>query len=499
MDEIVSRFPELVLQLSDFNLERPLPPDGCSGAYFAQSFATGGLCLVRALSAHKLTDLQLAAYKHQISVSMGCSSCPFLVGFLGFTSSPPYCLIYDLPVNGSLSDMIQNHYHLLTPTQKSAIAFGIAVAMDELHRQGIVHGDLGLQAVFLDENFSPRICPTGASYRIGDDLTGVGLGHPSNLAPEVLVKGQADMESDIYSYGVLLWELWNELRPFGNCTSVQLADDHFRKRHMPLRDEGCPIVALMRRCTSATPRPTMADILSEFRHMKVIFPGSDELPVAASEPRVEPIRALPALEISGRLQRLSAESLVGLVSSAAGSPDGALGFMDGCLTVSENDKNDGVRHCALVALLQLLTLHRHFVEEFVAEKLHQRINLKRPELLNEALSLFIPIASIHPEFGLDKSIINCLRLHPRKVLRLFSISSAFFSNDNIDWAFIDALFLNADFLISRNLARSLLSIFYSLISRSAPSGSNGADHASTFSHAVFTAEMQLPSPKRILF
>jgi hypothetical protein len=142
------------------------------------------------------------------------------------------------------------------------------------------------------------------------------------------------------------------------------------------------------------------------------------------EPTVEPIRGLPALEIAERLQCASAEGLVELVNSAALSPDRALGFMDGCVTVSEHDESAKVRCSALVALLQLLVRDRQFVDEFVAAKLHEKIHFNRPDNLIEALSLFIPIAAIHPEVVMHESIISCLRLQPRKVLRLFSVLSS---------------------------------------------------------------------------
>jgi hypothetical protein len=148
MDEIASRFPDFLLQLSDFNLERPFRSDGYSAGYFARSYATRTACLVVELCPGKLSDLQLAAYQHQINISIFCSSCPFLVRFLGFTSSDPYCLIYELPANGRLSDMIQNHYHLLTPTQKSVIVFGVAVALPSFTSRESFTGISGCRQFF---------------------------------------------------------------------------------------------------------------------------------------------------------------------------------------------------------------------------------------------------------------------------------------------------------------------------------------------------------------
>jgi serine/threonine protein kinase/Tfp pilus assembly protein PilF len=118
--------------------------------------------------------------------------------------------------------------------QAIPIAKQICNGLGEAHRLGVVHRDLKPQNVMVDEEGNARILDFGIARAIkGKGITdaGVMVGTPEYMSPEQAEVKEVDQRSDIYSLGVILYEMVTGRVPFEGETPLGIAMKH--KSEMP--------------------------------------------------------------------------------------------------------------------------------------------------------------------------------------------------------------------------------------------------------------------------
>jgi TolB-like protein/predicted Ser/Thr protein kinase len=114
--------------------------------------------------------------------------------------------------------------------EAGSIAIGMLEGIEALHRHGIVHRDLKPSNVFLtphgvkilDFGLATFSGPGGADTMVNLTAPGTMMGTPQYAAPEQLNGGATDPRTDIFSAGVVLYEMLTGAPPFGGDTAVQL-------------------------------------------------------------------------------------------------------------------------------------------------------------------------------------------------------------------------------------------------------------------------------------
>jgi len=126
-----------------------------------------------------------------------------------------YYITMEFVQGGDLKRFIRRSKHLSVDTA-IAIAKQICEGLDEAHRHGIVHRDLKPQNIMIDENGNVRImdfgiAQTGKSKGITE--SGMTIGSPEYMSPEQLEGTAIDLRSDLYSLGVILFEMTTGVVP----------------------------------------------------------------------------------------------------------------------------------------------------------------------------------------------------------------------------------------------------------------------------------------------
>lgn len=165
-------------------------------------------------------------------------------------------------------------------TVRQKILIGIARGMMHLHNNNLVHRDIKPENIMLDGNFNPLVADFGLA-RTSEKKLGMtaGAGSPYYKAPEVLEKETDYDESvDVYSYGIMMYEIITDLVPFHELPP-QILDNPYLFSDRVVVYETRPIFPedfkiteelkiLIQKCWSSKPieRPTFEEIFNKLAY-----------------------------------------------------------------------------------------------------------------------------------------------------------------------------------------------------------------------------------------
>uniref|UniRef100_A0A8B9KUW9 Tyrosine-protein kinase n=1 Tax=Astyanax mexicanus TaxID=7994 RepID=A0A8B9KUW9_ASTMX len=186
---------------------------------------------------------------------------PNIVQLIGVcTQKQPIYIIMELVQGGDFLSFLRTEGHNLRPNMLIKMAENVASGMEYLESKKCIHRDLAARNCLVGEKSVVKISDFGMSRQEQDGVysaTGGMRQIPVKwTAPEALNYGRYTSESDVWSFGVLLWETFSRgITPYTSMSNQQTRDEVERGYRMPA-PTGCPddIYALMCRCWQYDPR-----------------------------------------------------------------------------------------------------------------------------------------------------------------------------------------------------------------------------------------------------
>ncbi|CAG2190477.1 Probable serine/threonine-protein kinase DDB_G0267514,Probable serine/threonine-protein kinase drkC [Mytilus edulis] len=210
---------------------------------------------------------------------------PRVVQLIGVCTTDKFPLmVLEFMARGSL------YYYLHDPKCESmdhaeyyGVAHDIALGMNYLHhhKPQVLHLDLKSMNVLLDSSGRAKIADFGFSkFRHDADLKASKLSKkksmcssPTWMAPELLETGEITTKADVYSFGIILWEMLTRSHPYDGCSVFQILERVRLNKRPEISTNSPPdLSSLIKRCWDQNPakRPAFKDIILQLD--KLAFP-----------------------------------------------------------------------------------------------------------------------------------------------------------------------------------------------------------------------------------
>ncbi|XP_054068196.1 tyrosine-protein kinase ABL2 isoform X4 [Rissa tridactyla] len=247
---------------------------------------------------------------------------PNLVQLLGVcTLEPPFYIVTEYMPYGNLLDYLREcNREEVSAVVLLYMATQISSAMEYLEKKNFIHRDLAARNCLVGENHVVKVADFGLSRLMtGDTYTAhAGAKFPIKwTAPESLAYNTFSIKSDVWAFGVLLWEIATYgMSPYPGIDLSQVYD-LLEKGYRMEQPEGCPpkVYELMRACWKWNPpdRPSFAETHQAFETMfhdsSISEEVAEELGRTASSSSIVPyLPRLPMLPSKTRTLKKQAEN-----------------------------------------------------------------------------------------------------------------------------------------------------------------------------------------------
>eukprot|EP00002_Diphylleia_rotans_P037712 TRINITY_DN8454_c0_g1_i2.p1 TRINITY_DN8454_c0_g1~~TRINITY_DN8454_c0_g1_i2.p1 ORF type:complete len:705 (+),score=133.98 TRINITY_DN8454_c0_g1_i2:313-2427(+) len=190
--------------------------------------------------------------------------------------SPNMCILSELMANGSLYEVLHDQYLELTHEMRIGFLLDAAKGMQYLHTStpSILHRDLKSPNLLLDSRWNLKISDFGLSGFNTDHQTEKRVGSLLWMAPEIVEENECTWHADVYSYGIIIWEVFSRKEPYEGEDAMAVAMRVSLQSYRPPMPEGGMITAdmerMMKECWSQekTKRPPFSLIVSQINSMK---------------------------------------------------------------------------------------------------------------------------------------------------------------------------------------------------------------------------------------
>jgi len=223
-------------------------------------------------------------FRREISVMSGLEH-PNLVNLIGVCLDP-LCIVTEFMAYGDLYNFLQDTSRDLDLALRLKIAIDIASGMLFLHsaKPPIIHRDLKspnvlMAAISVNAPVVAKVADFGLSGAM-QTVSIKSVANPIWLAPEIMIGGEFTEAADVYSYGVILWEILHRKQPWEDIRFINEIEQKVKKGERPPILGECPpaYAELVSLCWTQDPtkRPPFKEIFERLVAIKQEFFPTDE-------------------------------------------------------------------------------------------------------------------------------------------------------------------------------------------------------------------------------
>ena len=178
---------------------------------------------------------------------------------------------------GSLRDRIDKH-GILDTEAAGKVLEQVGSALTFAHRNGVIHRDIKADNILLDEDGNAYLGDFGIAMKVGTETSiaqGDIVGTPAYLAPEQIRGGEVGPQSDVYAFGIMLYEMLTGSRPFAELTLATLVYKHLNEPLPMIDPEELSLPSafnsIIQRATAKDPADRYPDALSLVQDFREIL------------------------------------------------------------------------------------------------------------------------------------------------------------------------------------------------------------------------------------
>ena len=219
-----------------YEIEELIGTGGMADVYRARDNLLGRTVAVKVLHAQYAKDPVFIQRFRQEAQSAGNLNQPNVVNVYDWgIEGDTYYLVMEYVEGRDLKDVILSGGPLL-PERAVEITLSICAALEAAHAQGIIHRDIKPQNIFITSDNQVKVMDFGIARSAGGTAmtqTGTIMGTAQYISPEQAQGQTADQRSDLYSLGVVLYEMLTGKPPFDGDNPVSIAYKHVREDPLP--------------------------------------------------------------------------------------------------------------------------------------------------------------------------------------------------------------------------------------------------------------------------
>lgn len=190
-----------------------------------------------------------------------------IVHIYDYWSKPTYAIVMEYVDGTNLAEVIEKSGAL--PVDVGImIAIQVCSALDYAHMRGLVHRDIKPSNIMIKRNGEVKLMDFGIAHAKHLDvltLPGMLLGTPAYMSPEQILGQPLDVRSDVFSFGIVLYEMLTGAKPFTDedtraVTAKIMKDDYPSPRRIN-RDIPRRLQCIIRKCLRKKPKRRFGSML----------------------------------------------------------------------------------------------------------------------------------------------------------------------------------------------------------------------------------------------